>query len=277
MVSGLEVTRRLGIAGYIGVPLVLSDGRVYGVFCCASRTPAYALGKRDLKFMRVLSRVVSRELERLELEHEYRRLEVEKAAIQALLVALDARDGYTGRHSQAVVSLAGRVARRLGLDEAEIAEVEQVALLHDIGKVAVPDGVLHKAGRLDDREWWFITEHPKTAERIIASVESLTHLAPLVRAEHEHWDGSGYPDGLAGEEIPTASRIALVCDSFHAMKSDRPYRRALDLSSALAEVRRNVGSQFWPEAVEALAADVSEAVTSELVDGSAPSVTQAER
>ena len=105
--------------------------------------------------------------------------------------------------------------------------VGQVALLHDIGKVGVPDAILQKPGRLTAPEWDVMREHPAIGAQIVGAIGSLSHLAPAVRAEHERWDGSGYPDGLAGEDVPLASRICLVCDAWHAMTSDRPYRRAL--------------------------------------------------
>ena len=261
VVKNLDVTRRLRIAGYVGVPLVLSDGRVFGAFCCASRSAAYSLGQHHVEFVRVLSRLVARELELLESERERRRLEGEEVALDALLAALEARDGYSAGHARAVADLAVRVAWRLGLPDAQVAEVEQVALLHDIGKVAVPDRILQKADALDPEERALMDDHPRIGGEIVGSIRSLAHLAPLVRAEHERWDGTGYPDALVGDEIPVASRITFACDSVHAMLSDRPYRKALDLVSALAELRRNAGGQFWPDAADALIAEIGESET----------------
>ena len=132
--------------------------------------------------------------------------------------------------------------------------MKQVALLHDIGKIALPDGILRKPGPLDDEEWETMRRHPVHGAEMVAEVPGLRHLAPMVRAEHERWDGNGYPDGLAGEEIPLASRITLVCDAYHAMTSDRPYRRALSAEDARAEVADGLGSQFCPTAGRALLA-----------------------
>ena len=250
-VSGLEVTREAGIGSYVGVPLRFSDGRVYGTLCCLSHEPDARLQERDAKFVGVLARLVADQIEREDLEAERRRLEARATGVGALLAALAARDGYTGEHSEAVVGHAVAVARRMGLPEAGVTEVEQAALLHDIGKIGVGDAILNKPGPLTDAEWEIMRMHPAIGEEIVASTKDLSHLAPAIRADHERWDGGGYPDGLSGEEIPIASRIVLVCDAFHAMTSDRPYRKALGVEEALGELRKNAGSQFCPRTVEA--------------------------
>src|SRR6266850_1760374 len=117
------------------------------------------------------------------------------------------RTSSNAEHSQAVVKHAAAVARKLGLSEEQVVDVSHVALLHDIGKIAIPDAVLLKPGRLTEEEWDVMRSHPIARERLICNAEGLQHLAPAMRAEHERWDGTGYPDGLAGEEIPIASRI----------------------------------------------------------------------
>jgi HD-GYP domain-containing protein (c-di-GMP phosphodiesterase class II) len=249
-VSGLEVTREADIGSYVGLPLRFSDGRVYGTLCCLSHSPEPHLQERDARFMEVLARLVADQIEREEMEAEKRRLEVRATGVGALLAALVARDGYTGDHSQAVVEHSVTVARRMGLSEGEVAEVEQAALLHDIGKIGVGDAILNKPGALNDVEWQVMRMHPVIGEEIVASTKGLSHLAPAIRAEHERWDGGGYPDGLQGEDIPIASRIILVCDTFHAMTSNRPYRKALDAQAALEELEKNAGTQFCPRTVE---------------------------
>lgn len=248
----LDITRDAGIGSYIGVPLRLSDGRLYGTMCCLSHLPDHSLHERDVEFMKVLARLIAEHLEREELRAKNLRLQLEATGISALLAALEARDGYTGKHSEAVVELSEGVVRRLGLGPGEVDDVRQAALLHDIGKIGVLDAILNKPGPLDEGEWAIMQQHPEIGARIVASIGSLAHLAPVVRSEHERWDGKGYPDGLSGEQIPLASRIIFVCDSFHAMISDRPYRKAMIVREALEEVERNAGTQFCPTVARAL-------------------------
>src|SRR3712207_6358332 len=169
-----------------------------------------------------------------------------RAVIRSLAAAIEARDGYTGGHSDEVQRLAVAVARRLGLDRAQVEEIRTVALLHDIGKIGVPDRVLHKPTGLDEAEWALMRDHPVIGERILRPLPGLPAVATAVRHEHERWDGGGYPDGLAGEAIPLASRVVLACDAWHALVSDRPYRSALDPDTARAELVRCAGSQFDP-------------------------------
>jgi HD-GYP domain-containing protein (c-di-GMP phosphodiesterase class II) len=175
-----------------------------------------------------------------------------RAVVHSLAAALEARDGYTGGHSDEVQQLATAVATRLGLDAEAVSEVQTVAALHDVGKIGIPDRVLHKPGPLDDDEWDLMREHPLIGERILRPLPGLAGVAEAVRHEHERWDGRGYPDGLAGEEIPLASRIVLACDAWHALVSDRPYRSALSPSTARAELIRCAGTQFDPRVIEAL-------------------------
>lgn len=250
-VSSLEITQEADIGSYVGLPLRFSDGRVYGTLCCLSHSPEARLRERDARFMEVLARLVADQIEREEIEKEKRRQEVRATGVGALLAALVARDGYTGNHSQAMVEHSVTVARRMGLSEEEVVDVEQAALLHDIGKIGVGDAILRKPEALTDAEWELMRMHPVIGEEIVASTKGLSHLAPVIRAEHERWDGKGYPDGLWGEEIPLTSRIILVCDAFHAMTSERPYRKALDVPVALGELEKNAGTQFCPHTVEA--------------------------
>ena len=169
-----------------------------------------------------------------------------------MLAAVGARDGYTGEHSEAVLELASAVGERLGLAEAELDLVRQAALLHDIGKIAIPDAILNKQGPLTPHEWEVMRTHPIVSEEIAMAAGGLEGLAPVLRAEHERWDGGGYPDGLAGDEIPLASRITFVCDAYHAMTSDRPYRVALSPEAARAQIAAGSGTQFCPAGARAL-------------------------
>jgi putative nucleotidyltransferase with HDIG domain len=174
--------------------------------------------------------------------------------IEALATALVERDRYTGEHSAFVVDLAKTVAAALGLDEVDVERVGHAALLHDIGKVGMPDRVLHKPGPLAGEEWDVMREHPVIGERILRAIPGMGCVAHVVRHEHERFDGKGYPDGLAGEEIPLGSRIILACDAYHAMTSDRPYRAGMPHDQAIAELVRCAGTQFDPRIVAALVA-----------------------
>ncbi len=186
------------------------------------------------------------------LRAEHERAAQNHAGLRALTAALEARDGYTGRHTEETTALTSRVAVALGLDPQQRRQVDTVALLHDIGKIGTPNEILHKDGPLTDEEWVVMREHPVVGERILNAVPGLGPIARAVRHEHERWDGGGYPDGLAGEAIPLASRIVLVCDAYHAMTSDRPYRRAMPSADAIAELRSCAGTQFDPAVVRAL-------------------------
>jgi HD-GYP domain-containing protein (c-di-GMP phosphodiesterase class II) len=249
------------------VPLRFSDGRLYGELHCTARN-GQPVPERDAAFVQVLARIVAAQLEAEEQELDRLRLHAESMGVQALLAAIDARDHYTGDHSKSVVRLSARVARELDLSARQIVETEQVALLHDVGKVAVPDEILQKPGPLDDRERAVIETHPVIGARIVRSIAGLAHLAPAIRAGHERWDGAGYPDGLAGEEIPVVSRITFVCDAWDAMTTDRPYRRALGREHALREIESNAGAQFCARAAHALLAVVAD------VAGSAAKVSR---
>jgi diguanylate cyclase (GGDEF)-like protein/putative nucleotidyltransferase with HDIG domain len=176
----------------------------------------------------------------------------QRDAIEALAVALLERDRYTGEHSEAVIEMSGSVARNLGLAAAEVDRVKSAALLHDIGKVAIPDEILHKPGPLTDDEWKQMKEHPVIGERILRVLPGLGNVARIVRHEHERWDGDGYPDGLAGDAIPLGSRIIIAADTYHAITSDRPYRAARSHSEAVEELTRCAGTQFDPNVTQAL-------------------------
>jgi HD-GYP domain-containing protein (c-di-GMP phosphodiesterase class II) len=172
--------------------------------------------------------------------------------VAALASALQERDAYTGEHSESVVKTTESVAQAMALDPEEVGRIRMAALLHDIGKVGIPDEVLHKPGPLDEREWELMRQHPVIGERILRMTPGLGAIARIVRHEHEHWDAKGYPDRLGGKDIPLGSRIILACDAYHAMTSDRPYRRAMLHADAMAELTGNAGTQFDPEVVQAL-------------------------
>ncbi len=169
-----------------------------------------------------------------------------------LLAALYEREPGLRSHLQGVAELAADTGRRLGLGDSELDQLRRAAQLHDIGKIAIPDQILHKAGPLDEEEWGFVRQHSVVGERIIAASPALRPIGPIIRSTHERWDGGGYPDGLSADSIPLASRIIAACDAFAAMTSGRAHRPARSEEEALAELAANAGSQFDPAVVEAL-------------------------
>ncbi len=179
--------------------------------------------------------------------------------IAALLEALSLREPDLETQLAGIGALAATVGHALGLRRDELAELDRAAQLHDLGKLAVPDEILRKPGALDDREWDFVRQHSLVGERILRASPALRSVAGIVRATHENWDGSGYPDGLVAEEIPLASRIVYACNAFVAMTSHRPYRTALPVEDALNELMRCAGTQFDPEVVRVLVAHVRDA------------------
>ncbi len=178
-----------------------------------------------------------------------------RGTCDVLMQVLREREPELHDHSDGVTLLALAVGRRLGLSAEQLDEVARAAELHDIGKIAIPEAVLHKAGPLDDREWELMRQHTVIGDRILQASPAMRPVARLVRASHERWDGGGYPDRLAGEEIPLGARIVAVCDSYSAMTSDRPYQQEpATHERAIAELRRCAGSQFDPAVVDAFCA-----------------------
>jgi diguanylate cyclase (GGDEF)-like protein len=174
-----------------------------------------------------------------------------------LLRTLEERHPDLGQHVGGVADMAAAVARRLGLDDKEVERIAHAARLHDVGKVAIPDAILAKPEPLEPEEWEFMKRHTIIGERIISAAPSLTDVARLVRSSHERWDGNGYPDELAGEDIPLGARIVSACDAYDAMVTDRPYKAAVDSELACAELHRCAGTQFDPAVVPAFLAEVA--------------------
>ena len=172
------------------------------------------------------------------------------STVEALANALEANDEYTSSHARWITDMALNVGRELGMDAKALKRLELGALFHDIGKIGVPEAILAKPGPLSDEEWKVVRLHPELGARILAPIERLEQVCEIVRHCHEHWDGSGYPSSLAGEEIPLESRVILVCDAYHAMTTDRPYRRRLPVEEACRRLRKAAGTQFDPGVVE---------------------------
>ncbi len=182
------------------------------------------------------------------------------ATVRALTNAVEARDAYTGKHAERVAAYGLELARVIDPELAEDPQTEFGFLLHDVGKVAIPDGVLYKATDLGEEEQSLMRRHPVIGYEIVSGIEFLSDAAQIVRHHHERFDGKGYPDGLAGEEIPLAARIFSVADALDAMTTDRPYRPGFTLDRAREEIRAGAGTQFDPAVVDQLDALSDEAI-----------------
>jgi putative nucleotidyltransferase with HDIG domain len=243
--------RSLGAAAFVlfGVPLMLAWG-TEKQYVRRSRTSVAALraSHHDLEAANEQLRVALGENEQL-LERTKRAY---LSTITSLARTIEAKDPYTGGHTERVAEYALMLARELGFHDEELNDVEVGAVIHDIGKIGIPDRILLKPGRLDSEEFEEMRRHPEISSYILDELDLPSVVRDMARNHHERFDGKGYPDGLTGEEIPLAARILTVADAFDAMTSDRPYRRALSQEVAAAEIRRNAGSQFCPQVVAAL-------------------------
>lgn len=173
-----------------------------------------------------------------------------RATMEALLAALDTRDTETEGHSERVAAYTMMMAEKLDLTPEELTSIERGALLHDIGKIGVPDSILYKPGPLNDQEWEVMKQHPIDGYRMCMKVELLQPAAPIVLHHHERWDGKGYPHGLSGEQIPLGARLFAIADTLDAITSDRPYRKAQSFEKACEEIEQCSGKQFDPTIVE---------------------------
>jgi response regulator RpfG family c-di-GMP phosphodiesterase len=183
------------------------------------------------------------------------------ATVAALAAALEAKDAYTGGHAQAIADFAVAVGEQLGVSGRELKAVRMAALLHDVGKIGIPESILNKPGPLTDDEFTVMKRHTVIGADIIAGIPGMDEVKLLVRASHERWDGRGYPDGLSGNDVPRGSYVIAACDAYHAMTEDRVYRKAMSAELAVEELRRCSGTQFMPAAVEALEKVVREGIT----------------
>jgi len=174
------------------------------------------------------------------------------STVEALVNALEARDEHTSSHGRTIADLALKVGLELGFGPTALQRLELGALLHDIGKLGIPEAILAKPAPLTDTERSIVESHPTLGERILEPIEQLEEVRRIVRSAHENFDGTGYPDRLAGEEIPIESRIVLACDAYHAMTTDRPYRSSIGVDEATARLRQGSGTQFDPSVVAAL-------------------------
>jgi len=234
--------------GLIAVAPLRLDGDRLG--CIAVRTERDG-GAFDERSMRLLAGVAHQVKLAVANAVSYESLErTFLSTVEALANALEANDEYTSSHARWITDMALHVGRELGMDPKALKRLELGALFHDIGKIGVPEAILAKPGALSDDEWKVVRLHPELGAGILAPIERLEQVCEIVRHCHEHWDGSGYPSGLAREDIPLESRVILVCDAYHAMTTDRPYRRRLPVEEACRRLREAAGTQFDPQVVE---------------------------
>jgi HD-GYP domain-containing protein (c-di-GMP phosphodiesterase class II) len=236
----------------LAVP-VLVDGAVWGVLNIEATDPG-ALGEADAVLVEAIASSFGEAVHRTRLLAD-----LEGAFTTALAVltsTVEAKDDYTACHGEDVAVLAERIALRMALPSAHARDVRYAAMLHDIGKVAVPSEILLKPGPLTDEEWVTMRSHAAVGGDLVARIDAFAHLAPAVRASHERWDGGGYPDGLAGERIPLAARIIAACDTYDAIVTDRPYRAARSPREGCEELLRVAGTQLDPAVVDAVVSEL---------------------
>jgi putative nucleotidyltransferase with HDIG domain len=236
----------------LSVPII-SDGRVWGVLNLEA-VEADAFDEAQAVLAETIAGSLGAAIHRAhlveELHHSF------TTTLAALTGAVETKDDKTAMHGHDVAEIAERIARRLGLSDGEARDVRYAALLHDVGKIAVPSEILLKPAALDEEEWRVMRSHAEIGAELVARIDAFAHIAAAVRHHHERIDGSGYPGGLSGEEIPLAARIIAACDTFDAITSDRPYRQARSIEEARTELESVAGSQLDRRVVDALLAEL---------------------
>jgi len=228
---------------------IVVDGEVWGVLNIEA-PEVNAFSDADAVLVETIAATLGSSLHRAFLVGDLERTFM--TTLTALMSTVEAKDEYTASHEQQVAELAELVALRLEVPRAQARDVRYAALLHDVGKVAIPSEILLKPAALSDSEWVTMQSHAAVGGALVKRIPAFAHLADAVRASHERWDGRGYPDGLAGETIPLAARIIAACDTYEAMVTDRPYRSARTSAEAHAELLRVAGSQLDSKIVTAL-------------------------
>jgi HD-GYP domain-containing protein (c-di-GMP phosphodiesterase class II) len=240
--------RGLGLKSALSIPL-MSDGTVQGVLNLGKYKSRHLFDKDDAELLLILAYEAGTAINNCRLFEDMQALY--EGSIFSLAAAIDARDHYTHGHSSRVSEIALAIGRSLKLSNETLKNIRLASLLHDIGKIGVPDSILLKPGRLTEREFEIIKKHPVYAVNILKHLPRLKDIVPIVYHEHEHYDGKGYVEGLKADKIPIESRIIAVADAFEAMTSNRPYRKAMSKKNAIKEIKRNSGTQFDPVIVKA--------------------------
>jgi HD-GYP domain-containing protein (c-di-GMP phosphodiesterase class II) len=245
-IANIQGIKQVGRSRVVVAPLKLEGNRVGALSATIGER---TLDDRQLALLAGLAHQAKLAIESAEHYESLERTFV--STVAALANALEANDEYTSSHARWITDMSLLVGRELRLDRDALKRLEFGALFHDIGKIGIPSEILQKAGPLTDEEFEIVKEHPELGEKILEPIERLADVRPIVRACHERWDGLGYPDGKAGLDIPIEARIVLVCDAFHAMTTDRPYRKRLADEEAVSRLLESSGSQFDPAVVDA--------------------------
>jgi len=236
------------IENLLGVPL-MSKGKTIGVIAVVNKQAGELFSEEDQDLLSTLGNQVANAVENAKLIADQKALFLN--TIMALAAAVDAKDPYTHNHSRKVAYYAGLIGEEMNLSTEEMEILERAAILHDIGKIAIPESILNKPDRLTREEFEIMKTHPLCGVKIVENIRQMEAILPGMKYHHERYDGKGYPEGLAGEEIPLLARILAVADTYDAITSDRPYRKGPGHDFAIEEVKRCSGTQFAPEVVEA--------------------------
>lgn len=253
------------------VPIVARERLIGGIEIDRSERPA-RLSANEQRILYALASQGAIFLENARLERDVRSMFL--SIIVSMANAVDAKDAYTHGHSLRVARVALVLGQHLGLERDQMEPLLLGGILHDVGKIAIPDYILKKPERLDREEYEIMRTHPVAGARLLAHIPALGAVIPGIRHHHEYWDGSGYPDGLKGGDIPLGGRIILVGDAFDAMTTDRVYRKALPLATAVSEIRRFAGSQFDPQLADCLEAAVEHGRLREESTQATPSLSE---
>jgi len=240
-----------GLVNLAALPVAVKGKKRGVLLLCNKRSGPF--NEDDTRILLAIGQHAGLAMENARLHDEL--TEAYAATIAVLADAIQAKDAYTRGHCEGVSEMALEVGRRLELSETQLEQVRYAALLHDVGKIGIPDGILLKPSKLMPEEYMIIQKHPQIGRDIVARVAALADLADVILHHHEKWDGSGYPHGLSGEEIPLLARIVGAVDAFDAMTTPRPYRNSIEQPAAIEEMRRCSGTQFDPRIVE-LVADI---------------------
>ncbi len=259
MVLAQRLSERMNREGFQGsndtttVPISLSFGVASYPNDCTNRFELVTMADRNLYQAKITDSGI---MGTTETQRTHRALRTEGSfdVLDAMITAVDNKDRYTRHHSEDVTEFALWIAEELGYSEGTQRVIRIGGLLHDVGKIGVPEDILRKPGKLSDDEYETMKRHPQLGALIVGGVSGMESIIDIVRSHHERWDGKGYPDGLAGEDIPLLGRLLAVADAVSAMTTDRPYRRGLPWETAVSEIRKGIGTQFDPEMAKAFLA-----------------------